>query len=95
MAATSKKAKRNGNGASKKGATSARRPAKKEFLGYDISEKARLKVVGENPRRKGSGPWKQYEEMRGGRTVAAYLKAGGRRMWIPGAVRRKFIKITR
>ena len=73
----------------------AKAKTKTTFLGYDIPDTAKIKVVGENPRRKGSSVFKQYEKMRGGRTVAAYLKSGGRRRWLPGAVRRKFIAIAR
>lgn len=60
-------------------------------LGHDIPETAKIKVVGDNPRHKGSGPWKQYELMRKVRTVAQFVEKGGSRRWLPGAVKRKFI----
>ncbi len=66
-------------------------PSKKSPLGHDLPENLKWKIVGDNPRRKGSGPFKQYELMRRYRSLSSFLNAGGRRMWIPGAVRRKFI----
>lgn len=75
--------------------TKAKSKSKAKALGSEIPETAKIKVIGDNPRRKGSGPHKMYERMRGGRTVASYIKAGGTRRWLPGAVKRKFIAISK
>lgn len=48
----------------------------------------------ENPKRKGSKPYADYEKLRkfGGKSVDAYVEAGGRHKVLDSAVRRKFIE---
>jgi hypothetical protein len=78
-----------------KKSSAKKKPTKREFLGYDIPDNAKISIVGDNPRRKGSGPYQQYELMKRARTVANYVEKGGRRMWLPGAVKRGFARIGR
>jgi hypothetical protein len=57
----------------------------------NIPDSAKIKRIGDNPRRKGSFFFKEYERMGACRTVGAYIEKGGKRRHIPGAVARGFI----
>jgi hypothetical protein len=76
-----------------KSKSSARRPIPRKAW-ENIRDNLKIRVVGENPRRKGSELFKLYEQMRKTGTVAKYVEKGFSKRWLPGAVRREYIKLV-
>jgi hypothetical protein len=101
---STKAAKKSARKATRKGAVKGRTTATKVAAGEidargaypksvweNIPDSAKIKRIGDNPRRKGSFFFKEYERMGACRTVGAYIEKGGKRRHIPGAVARGFI----
>jgi hypothetical protein len=72
-----------------------RRGAPPRTTWENIRGSVKIKRTGnENPRRKGSQFYKLYEMMGKCRTVGAYVEKGGALRWLPGAVKREYIKLV-
>lgn len=89
-----RKVARKSRSASKTRTASKARRTKASSRARPIPTESKIKIVGDHNRREGSRWFKNYGIMARSKTVADYLKKGGDRDSLQGAVKEGYIKVA-